>query len=172
MASSGSDGTRVLRIEPLTREAFAPYGDLIDAGGVEPVAINDGTALKFPELAPIELVGGGQAAISIYRAQPRSLPMPLLELERHPLGSQAFIPLQPTRYLVVVGGSAAEPKPEDVRVFLATGQRGVNLHAGVWHHALLALEPCELVVVDRGARDRMANLDELDCSAWKLSIGL
>ena len=146
--------TRILPVEPLSREAFAPYGEVIETAGVEPVAINDGTALKFPELATVELVGGGAAAISIYRAEPRRLPMPLLELERHPLGSQAFVPLRPTRYLVVVAGSNPDPRPEDVRVFLATGQQGINFRAGVWHHALLALDSgCDFAVVDRRQTD-------------------
>jgi ureidoglycolate lyase len=173
-SGGGSVARRVLSVEPLTKGAFAPYGQVIDTQGVTPIAINRGTALKFPDLATVELLDGGtpgtdQAAISIYRAEPRTLPLPIDELERHPLGSQAFVPIQPTRYLVVVAGSADEPQPGDLRAFLATGQQGVNLKAGVWHHALAALErEGEFLVVDRRAPG--GNLDRLGTAAWRLAI--
>ncbi|MEO7794384.1 MAG: ureidoglycolate lyase [Thermoanaerobaculia bacterium] len=161
-----------LVIEPLTRAAFAPYGEVVDTSGMVPQAINGGTAARYSPLAQVEVVGddaGRGAVLGIYRAQPRRLPLPLLELERHPLGSQAFVPLQPGRYLVVVSGNAAEPTPSDVRVFLAVGQQGVSLRAGVWHHALLALDrESDFLVVERASA--AANLELRAISAWELSI--
>jgi ureidoglycolate lyase len=164
---------RVVRVDPLTREAFAPYGQVIDGAGVEPVAINDGTAAKFAGLATVELARSGagapgEAVLSIYRAEPRRPPLALRALERHPLGSQAFVPLRPTRYLVVVAGSGDRPAAEAVRAFLATGQQGVNLRAGVWHHALLALEPCDFLVVER--REGGENLEVVDVGAWGVQV--
>ena len=173
---------RILPVEPLTRVAFAPYGELIDPRGIEPETINAGTAQKYAHLAGVDIRGGGVsqvgetaplapiAAIAIYRAQPRTLPMPLLEIERHPLGSQAFVPLQATRYLVVVAGHESVPAPGAVRLFLATGQQGVNLHAGVWHHALLALDrEAEFLVVERASPE--GNLDRLVMADWQLWVG-
>jgi ureidoglycolate lyase len=166
-----SDAGRVLPVEPLSRDAFAPYGQLIDCAGVTPVAINAGAALKFPELALVELVGDGEAAISIFHARPRTLPMPLDEIERHPLASQPFVPLQPTRFLVLVAGTGERPRPEEVRLFLATGQQGVNFRAGVWHHSLLALDrDCDFLVVDR--RSAAGNLERVETAPWRLTIAI
>lgn len=166
-------------IEPLTRVAFAPYGELIDTAGIEPQTINGGTAQRYADLARVEVEGDRPrvapappptATIGIYRAQPRTLPLQLLEIERHPLGSQAFVPLVPTRYLVVVAGAAAQPSPSDLRVFLARGQQGVSLRAGVWHHALLALDrEADFLVVERARAD--GNLDRLETTAWRIWIG-
>jgi ureidoglycolate lyase len=161
---------RLLPVEPLSRAAFAPYGELVDAAGVEPQVINAGTARKFADLARVEMAPGLPAALGIYRAEPRELPMALLELERHPLGSQAFVPLRPARYLVAVAGRREEPRPEDLRVFLASGQQGVNLHAGVWHHALLLLDrESEFLVVERARGE--GNLEQRSIAAWELWVG-
>lgn len=162
-----SDGRRLVAVEPLTREAFAPYGQVIDSAGVEPLNLNDGTARKYPALATIELANG-DAAISLFHVAPRALPIELAEIERHPLGSQAFVPLRATRFLVVVAGSSDEPKPEELRAFLATGQQGINFRAGVWHHALLALEECDYLVIDR--RDPAGNLELFPVARWRLAL--
>jgi len=158
---------RSLPVEPLTRAAFAPYGDLIDTAGVEPQLLNAGTARKYAALATIDVVGGA-AAISLFHAAPRRLPVELREIERHPFSSQAFLPMQPTRFLVVVAGSAEEPDAGDVRAFLATGQQGVNFRAGVWHHPLLALEECDFVVIDR--RELKGNLELRPIDRWRLVL--
>jgi ureidoglycolate lyase len=172
---------RTLPIEPLTRAAFVRYGEVIETGGVAAETINAGTAQKFANLARVLVSGedpaaakvlapsAGNASIGIYRAQPRLLPMQLLELERHPLGSQAFVPLRPARYLVVVAGDTPEgaPEAEAVHVFLASGQQGVNLRAGVWHHALLVLErESDFLVVERASQE--GNLQRFDTSSWGL----
>jgi ureidoglycolate lyase len=158
---------RPVAIEPLTRAAFVPYGDLIDVEGVDPEPMNAGTARKFAALATIE-IASGVASIGLIRAAPRALPLALAEIERHPLGSQAFVPLSPTRFLVVVAGSAEEPRPEDLRAFLATGRQGINFRRGVWHHALCALEPCDFLVVDR--RETAGNLELRSISDWGLVV--
>jgi len=153
----------------LTREAFAPYGDVVDTDGVEPQLLNQGTAKKYAALATIA-VADGDAAISLFHAAPRALPIALRAIERHPLGSQAFVPMSPTRYLVVVAGSAETPGPADLRAFLATGQQGVNFRAGVWHHPLTALDESDFLVIDR--RQGAGNLDELDIGVWGISLAL
>src|SRR5258706_2333299 len=95
----------ILDLEPLTRAAFAPFGDVIEAGAAAAVfPINQGSATRFHDLARIDTAtGGGRTVVSLCRAQPRTLPFAVAMLERHPLGSQAFVPLSPAqRYLVVV----------------------------------------------------------------------
>ena len=139
---------RGLAIAPLTREGFAPWGEVIEPGAAtQDYAVNQGTAVRFDALARVEALAGGRVVISIFRAQPRVLPFEVSMLERHPLGSQAFVPLHPgLRYIVVV----ADDPDGTPRAFLATGGQGVNYHRGTWHHPLIALDAGgDFLVVDR-----------------------
>ncbi len=152
----------IAKIEPLTREAFAPFGDVIEASdAVRHFPINEGTTERYHDLAKIDLDARGRAIVSIFRAQPRSLPLTLTLLERHPLGSQAFMPLNGRPYLVAVAPRGEAFDSGDVHVFLARGDQGVNYAAGVWHHPLLALGAIsDFLVVDRAGPG--ANCDERD----------
>jgi ureidoglycolate lyase len=145
-----------LVVEPLTPAAFAPFGDVIAADAARTVyAVNDGTSQRFHALGHVEC-DGGAPVLSIFRAQPRTLPFEIRMLERHPRGSQAFVPLSGAPYLVVVAADPAQPP----RAFLARGDQGVNLRKGTWHHPLLALErESDFLVVDREGDD--ANCDEV-----------
>jgi ureidoglycolate lyase len=150
------------RIEALTREAFAPFGEVIEASdAVRHFPINGGNTERYHDLVNIDLDAAGHAIVSIFRAQPRELPFTLTMLERHPLGSQAFMPLNGHRYLIAVAPRAASCSAGDVRVFLARGDQGVNYAAGVWHHPLLALGAvCDFLIVDRAGPG--PNCDERD----------
>ena len=141
---------KILRAEPLTAAAFAPFGDVIEAGGAG-ADINDGTCVRFDDLARVETDANGAAGLSVFRAAPRALPLPVEMLERHPLGSQAFVPLSRRAFLVVVAeGSAERPDLETMRAFQTAPGQGVNFHRGVWHHPLIALEEvCDFLVADR-----------------------
>lgn len=138
-------------IENLTAAAFAPFGDLIEAGAdTHSFAINYGHSRRFHDLAQIDTAqSNGRTGISIFRSAPLPLPLSIRLLERHPLSSQAFFPLSPRPYLVVV----APPGDLDenaIRVFLARPGQGVNYRAGTWHHFCLALEAeSDFLVVDR-----------------------
>lgn len=149
---------KLLRLEPLTRHAFAPFGDVIEADdSAHHFAINGGNTERYHDLARLDPGDGGCIILSIFRAQPRALPFPITMLERHPLGSQAFVPLSGRDYLVVV---AAEPAPSALRCFLARGTQGVNYAPGTWHHPLLALdETCDFLVLDRSGAG--SNCDEI-----------
>ncbi len=140
-----------LTTQPLSREAFAPFGDVIETAGAEHFAINNGSTERYHDLARVQLLGeDAQALISIFRGQPFTTPLTVRMLERHPLGSQAFVPLSNRPYLVVVAEPAPEPVLSTMRAFFAGGHQGVNYHAGVWHHPLLALEEVsDFLVVDR-----------------------
>lgn len=145
---------------PLTAEAFAPYGEVISAReGVEQYPINYGATTRFNALAQVDTAtDGGTPIISIFRSTP--LPSLILRImERHPVGSQAFMPLNGRPYLVAVA-PAGDLDPAKIEVFLAAGDQGVNYAAGTWHHYLLALgEVSDFVVVDRAGPG--ANLDEV-----------
>ena len=151
---------RTLRPEPLTAAAFAPFGDVIEASDrAETRTINYGWTTRFGDLAGIDVAErGGRPAVSLYRGRPLDPPV-LRILERHPLGSQAFVPLQPRPYLVCVA-PAGELELAPVRLFRAEAGQGVNYARGVWHHFLLPLEAdSEFLVIDReGPGD---NLDEV-----------
>lgn len=140
-----------LTIEPLTREAFAPFGDVIQADdSVRHFTINDGNTERYHDLAHIDAGPDGRVIVSIFRGQPRSLPFPVTMMERHPKASQAFIPLSDRPYLVVVADPASTPTVDDLRVFLCEGGQGVNYAKGVWHHPLLALDQVSnFLIIDR-----------------------
>ncbi|RFA24477.1 ureidoglycolate lyase [Alkalilimnicola ehrlichii] len=139
-----------LNIEPLTRAAFAPFGEVIDTEQREHFLINNGNCRRYHRLASVETAAGGHAVISVFRARAATFPLALSLVERHPLGSQAFIPLNKQAFLVVVAPPGQPPAPEQLRCFLARGGQGVNYYAGTWHHPLLALtSDDDFLVVDR-----------------------
>ena len=151
--------SRILKPRPLTREAFRRFGDVIEARASDaPREINQGYGLRFDDLAQVH-AGDGRAIVSIFRSKPSALPFAIRTMERHPLGSQAFVPLSGRPYLVVV----APAGPFDmnaVEAFVASERQGVNFRPGVWHHFNLALvEESEFLVIDRdGPGD---NLEEV-----------
>lgn len=143
--------TRFLPVKPLTAEVFKPFGDVIQASDTAThFSINQGYAERFDRLAMVDANDlGGQAAISIFRAKGRPMPIALSVLEKHPLGSQAFMPLSGQAYLVVVAPGGDVPDIYKAQCFLATAQQGVNYAKGTWHHPLLALYDSDFLVVDR-----------------------
>lgn len=158
---------KTLAIEPLTRDAFAPFGDVIETDGARKIPINLGTTMRFHDLAKIDVAdAGGRPLVNLFRGQPRTLPFEVTMLERHPLGSQAFVPLDDKPYLVVVA-PAGELDVSKIRAFVTSGWQGVNYAKGVWHHPLIALrDVSDFIVVDRGGDGH--NLDEQDLpeSLW------
>ena len=139
-----------LEPRPLNATDFTDYGEVIEIEGHDPVMINQGTTERFDRLAPIDVHNhDGKASVSIFRAQPRALPLELAMMERHPLGSQAFMPLSNHPFLVVVGHDAGG-KPGRLEAFLTNGVQGVSYARNVWHHPVLALGGVrEFVVIDR-----------------------
>jgi ureidoglycolate lyase len=140
---------RTLTPEPLTATAFAPFGNVIEAtDAAVKLDINQGHAIRYDRLADVDVAdGGGTPVISLFRARPLA-ELVLKSFERHPLGSQSFVPLSGKPYLVAVA-PAGEFDVEKVRLFRAEGDQGVHYRKGVWHHFLLVLEECDFLVVDR-----------------------
>lgn len=145
--------------EPLTRQAFLPFGQVIETEGAHHYKINGGMTERFHDLATIQLAGlAPRPLISIFRAQPMSLPLTLTLVERHPLGSQAFYPLSDRPFVVIVapdeGGIPGRP-----RSFLTQPGQGVNIAMNTWHGVLTALHAVsKFLVVDRGGEG--TNLEE------------
>ncbi|WP_110707186.1 ureidoglycolate lyase [Salinicola sp. CR57] len=145
--------------QPLSAKPFAPFGDVIDSRGSESFPINNGRTRRHHALAKIEIVDTpSPPLISIFVSQPVTLPLEIELLERHPLGSQAFMPLHEERFIVVVAPPGDDIDPNAIRAFVTDGHQGVNYRAGTWHavHSVLEKEG-EFLVVDRGGAD---NLDE------------
>jgi ureidoglycolate lyase len=140
----------IIRPEPLSREAFLPFGDVLDTEGLSPELINFGNTQKFSSLAEIVVGESGRGQISIYRSRAIDLPFSIEVMERHPLGSQAFYPLHNRPFPVVVAAAGELPTAANLRVFLSNGSQGINIHAGVWHHYQLSLESSsDYLVIDR-----------------------
>ena len=161
------------RIEPLSAEAFRPYGEVIEARATaQHYSINRGDAVRYHDLADLDvLAGGGRPILSIFRAQAHALPLQLSIIERHVLGSQAFIPLGPQRWLVVVAFAGPPPGPAQLRCFLAAPGQGVNYARGTWHHPLLALDtPGDFLVIDRGSAPPADDCDEHSLQAMQLWV--
>ena len=142
-----------LNLKPLTDEAFAPFGEVIQRQGHYPEEINYGQTRKYADLARIDTRDEeGRTAVHIYRSRPVSLPFRIEVLECHLLGSQAFIPLHNRPFLIVVAPPAASPEFKSIQGFFTNGEQGVNLHRGVWHHHQLSLEEtCDYLVIERSA---------------------
>lgn len=152
-----------LPIEPLTAEAFRPFGDVIEASdAARHFTINQGFAERYHDLARIDTGEGGHTVVSIFKALPRTFPMAITVMERHPLGSQAFMALAPMPFLVVVARPGEAPAAQDLRCFLAQAGQGVNYAKGTWHHPLIALDaPGDFLVIDRGGPATQHNCDEI-----------
>jgi ureidoglycolate lyase len=147
-----------LSIEPLTKQAFAPFGEVIETEGVIPLSINQGYAQRFNDLANVDIaMEGGQTNISWFVASLRPVPIAINMMERHPLGSQLFAPLNGADWLVVV---CTDPRDAaSYRAFAAKGHQGVNYARNCWHHPLLVLrEASPFLVVDR--KGKGDNLEE------------
>jgi ureidoglycolate lyase len=143
--------TRLLTATPLTREAFAPFGDVIEMEGARHYPINGGKCERYHDLARVEATGpNGRVLINLFRGQPYDFPLRFRMVERHPFGSQAFVPLSARPFLVVVcedkGGIPGTPQ-----VFLTEPGQGVNYHRNTWHGVLTPIgAPQDFLVVDRG----------------------
>ena len=141
---------RALIPRPLTAAAFAPFGDVLSVKDAAPKPINYGHTLRYDTGAALSLdAQKGRPGISIFRATPLPNPINITMMERHPLSSQAFFPLSPHPFLVVVAPKG-DLDPAKICAFIAAPDQGVNYHPGVWHHYLLALEKLsDFLVVDR-----------------------
>lgn len=148
----------LLKPEPLSKAAFAPFGEVIELEDARHYGINQGFAERYHELAHVDAAAdGGEPIISIFVGEPRPLPVEIELMERHPVGSQAFYPLQERDWLVVVAeGTEA---PQSLRAFRASGRQGVNYARNVWHYPLLVLDPASrFLIVDRKGPGK--NLEE------------
>ena len=136
---------------PLTADRFAPFGDVIATSGSGIQPMNEARFARYSELATVDVDPAGTAAIGIVQSRtPTSLPYAFDMVERHPLGSQAFVPLSEFRFVIVVGRPGESIDAADLQAFVTNGRQGINYHRGTWHMPLIALEEGQqFLVVDR-----------------------
>lgn len=153
---------RTLTPAPLTAEAFAPFGQVLDVRQAQQISINEGLTTRFNDLAPVQFDGeGAKTLINVFRSTPLSLPHKVRIMERHPLGTQAFYPLGGARFMVLVAPAGDTVKAADLQLFITDGQQGVNFNVNTWHHYQIALDqPSDFLVVDRGGPG--VNLEEVN----------
>lgn len=156
-------GVISLRPEPLTSERFAPYGDVVETSLDKTNAMNEARFERFDDLCDVDL-GDGDVAVSVARCRtPTSLPLRLDMVERHPLGSQAFVPLRPCRMVIVVAPPGEGVEASDLRAFVTNGRQGINYHRGTWHMPLIAFDAGqEFLIVDRGGEEPNCEQHMLD----------
>lgn len=149
--------TTTLHIAPITQAAFAPFGDLIDTTGAPDKIINQGLCGRYHDRATLDFADG-RAGVSLFQAAPRSLPLTLEMMERHPDGAQLFIPMSEHGFLVIVAPDA-NGTPGLPQAFLTAPGQAINFHRGTWHGVLTPLSaPGLFAVVDRIGPG--ANLEE------------
>jgi ureidoglycolate lyase len=172
MTPIASSSRSWLPVEALEAHAFSPFGDVIEAGGSGAHwTINEGFAERFDDVARLDtLRQEGRPVLSVFRARPRALPLQLRLVERHLLGSQAFVPMQAQRFLVVVAAAGPAPGPQQLRCFMTSPGQGVNYAAGTWHHPLIALDAGgDFLVLDRGGPNASEDCEEhslLQADVW------
>ena len=141
-----------IRIKQLTQDNFSSYGEVIQCEGSNFFHINNEHTERYHALVETK-AQDAITGISIFRnIKVTSVPFEICMLERHPLGSQAFIPMHGQQFLIIVAPSLDDNQPDLNRIeaFISNGSQGVNYRAGTWHHPLLSLEaPSDFAVIDR-----------------------
>ena len=141
---------KIIKPIPITKENFSKFGDMIATENIKPLEINNGYAKRFDGIATIDTSNkNGETTISIFSALKRSFPMEIDMMEKHPLGSQAFIPMKETIFLTLVAPAGEKPEIDKIESFIIPKGKGVNYKAGVWHFPLIATEDMDFLVVDR-----------------------
>ena len=153
----------IIKPKAINKEKFKKFGDMITTDDIKPLEINDGYAKRYDGIANLDAKkDNGESTISIFSALKRSFPMKVDMMEKHPLGSQAFIPMKETTFLAFVAPEGAKPDLDKVEAFIIPKGVGVNYNAGIWHFPLIATEDMDFLVVDRKGEGDNLVLHDLD----------
>ncbi len=141
---------KVIKPIKITRDNFAKYGDLISSNGINPMDINAGYAKRFDNLANINTTKNeGKTIISIFSALRRTFPMKIDMMEKHPLGSQTFMPMKETTFICFVAPEGQFPEVDKIQSFIIPPKNGINYKPGIWHFPLISTEDTDFLVIDR-----------------------
>jgi len=148
---------------PLTSERFAPYGTVIEASSMQGNGMNEARFDHFDDLCDIDIVDG-KIAVSIAQSRtPSTLPYRIDRVERHPLGSQAFVPLSPGKIIIIVTPPGESVEANNLKAFETNGRQDINYHRGTWHMPLIALTKGQrFLIIDRGDKKPNYNIHDLD----------
>ncbi len=153
----------IIKPKMINKENFKKFGDMITTNGIKPLEINDGYAKRYDGIATLDAKkDNGESIISIFSALKRSFPMKVDMMEKHPLGSQAFIPMKETTFLAFVAPEGDKPDLDKVEAFIIPKGVGVNYNAGIWHFPLIATEDMDFLVVDRKGKGNNLVLHDLN----------
>jgi ureidoglycolate lyase len=160
-----------LQPELLTAEAFAPYGDVVESSEQQVAAMNAESFERFDDMCSVE-ANDGHVAISIARCRTiTALPHTIDMIERHPHGSQSFVPLTPCRMMVVVAPAGEPAAAKELRAFVSNGRQGINYHRGTWHMPLIAFDAGqEFLIIDRVGDSPNCDLHYLDEAITVLDV--
>ena len=141
---------KIIKPIDISRSNFANYGDLITVNNIKPLDINSGYAKRFDDLADLNTSkDGGKTIVSIFSALKRNFPMKIDMMEKHPLGSQAFIPMKETTFLCFVAPPGESPDINKIQSFIIPPKNGINYKPGIWHFPLISTEDTNFLVIDR-----------------------
>ena len=141
---------KIIKPIKVNRSNFATFGDLISTYDINAIDINAGYAKRFDNLADLNtIMDGGKTIVSIFSALKRTFPMKIDMMEKHPLGSQAFIPMKETTFLTFVAPSGRSPEINKIQSFIIPPKTGINYKPGIWHFPLISTEDTNFVVIDR-----------------------
>ena len=145
----------IIKPKPITKENFKKFGDMITTADIKPIEINDGYAKRYDGIANLNTKNeNGESTISIFSALKRSFPMKVDMMEKHPLGSQAFVPMKETSFLVFVAPKGNKPNLKKIESFRIPKQTGINLNPGIWHFPLISIKNMNFLVIDRKGKGK------------------
>jgi len=140
----------IIKPKKITQKNFKKFGDVISTKKIKSININDGYAKRFNNLCRINTsLKKGNTIMSIFSAKKRKFPMNIKMMEKHPLGSQAFIPMNETTFLVFVAPKGKKPNTKKIKSFIVPKQTGINYKPGIWHFPLISTKNMNFLVIDR-----------------------
>ena len=141
---------KIIKPIPITKENFKKFGDMITTANIKPLEINNGYAKRYDGIANLNTKkNNGESTISIFSASKRTFPMKIDMMEKHPLGSQAFIPMNDTTFLVLVAPQGNKPNLDKIESFIVPPGTGINYKLGIWHFPLISTDNMNFLVLDR-----------------------
>ena len=144
---------KIIKPIKINKSNFATFGDLISTSDIKPMDINAGYAKRFDNLTDLNTAkDGGKAIVSIFSSLKRTFPMTIDMMEKHPLGSQAFIPMKETTFLCFVAPPGESPDINKIQSFIIPPKNGINYKPGIWHFPLISTEDTNFLVIDRKGR--------------------
>ena len=157
-----------LSARPLNKATFAAFGEVIELVDAQQIQINDGLTTRFHDLFTIDVNDvGGKPIVSLFRSAPLPLPHRVRVMERHPHGSQAFLPLDQLPFLILVAADVTPVTAADLSLFITNGQQGVNFYKNTWHHFQIVLdEQRDFIVVDRGGAGDNLQETRIEDEVW------